>query len=107
MSEEKKIYSKEEIEGLKSRFPSVCYSCDFSRRPASNSNIEKGYVGCCIRVLNLPNRDFEEITDAEEIGEGWVDLKSRIGRASSGMITNFQLLTKGVKSCNFYKNLDE
>lgn len=61
-----------------------------------------------MRVIRHPNKDIEEIGEAEVIGEGWVDLKSKpkLGKGS-GMITNFQLLTKGVKHCNLHSEIDE
>jgi hypothetical protein len=39
------------IEILKKQFPSICYSCEKSRKLAADTNIAKGYVGCCLKVL--------------------------------------------------------
>lgn len=91
------------LEEIKEKYPSICYNCRHSRKPASNENTKKGYVGCCIRVLNNEQLDWTEINEAEEIGEGWVDLKSDVTLdKGSGVITNFQLLTLKVNSCDQY-----
>lgn len=88
---------------IKSDFPSICYNCTRARRPSADSLTEKGYVGCCLRV-ETPAKDHWEVTEGEEIGEGWVDLRSSVFGKSSGMLTNLQLLTKGIKKCNSFIN---
>jgi len=100
----------EEMDKIKEQHPSICYGCELSRKPASDENTKKGWVGCCMRAMT--NRmsgdglgyDFHKINNAKEIGEGWVDLKSRvkIGKGS-GVITNFQILTLGVESCELFE----
>lgn len=69
--------------------------------------LKKGYVGCCMRVLSKRDDfgfDWDQIKEAEVIAEGWVDLKSepRLGKGS-GIITNLQILTKGVRICKLYE----
>lgn len=88
------------MESIKKEHPSICYNCDLARKPASDENRKNGYVGCCLRVLHPIHFDWDEITEAKEVGEGWVDLKARIDGNKSGVISNYQLLTLEVKSCN-------
>lgn len=92
---------KTELSEIIEKHPSICWGCENARKPASDENTKKGYVGCCIRALHGSKvYDFTEINEADEIGEGWVDLKSQVKLGKgSGIITNMQLLTKGVKSC--------
>lgn len=95
--------------------PSICYECRQNRRPAADKNTEKGYVGCCIKVMNSGDFDFDdevcpsEIEIAKEVGIGWVDLKSNVfSERGSGTITNFQVLTLEVKKCRlFVKDANE
>lgn len=93
------------IDEIKEKYPSICYNCDKARKPASDENTKKGYVGCCIRVID-GNLDYYEINEAKEIAEGWVDLKSNINLGKgSGIISNLQLLTLEVKSCRQFKQI--
>lgn len=98
----------QEQDQIKKEHPSICYTCDYARKPASDENTKKGYVGCCLRVLPKYSReiddsfDWDEINEAKEVGEGWVDLRSRIFGEQSGIISNCQLLTLEVTSCNKY-----
>jgi hypothetical protein len=108
MNTEDSVKDKE-INKIKEKHPSICYSCDKARKPASDNNTKKGYVGCCLRVIGKRSHggeltyDWGEIKEAKEIGEGWVDLKSEIKLGKgSGVITNFMLLTLEVKTCNQY-----
>lgn len=100
---------KEERENIKEKYPSICYNCYFSRKPASDENRDKGYVGCCIRALEQHQfkggriRDYEIINEAKEVAEGWVDLRSSVFGEKSGIITDMMLLTKEVKSCDMYE----
>jgi hypothetical protein len=86
--------------------PSLCYNCKWARRPASDENTEKGYVGCAY-FAHCENyyEDFVMciIADASEVGKGWVDLKSPIFGEKSGITTNLQILAKEVKRCNKYE----
>lgn len=95
---------------IKEKHPSICYNCDLARKPASDENTKKGYIGCCLRVIGKRSKndditcDYDEITQAKEVAVGWVDLKStvKLGKGS-GIITNLMLLTLEVKSCNKLK----
>ena len=89
--------------------PSICYSCGLARKPASDENTIKGYVGCSLRVIGKRTStdgltyDHDEIQEALEVAEGWVDLGSGVNIGEgSGIITNYQLLTLEVKSCRKY-----
>lgn len=95
----------EEMLKIQAEHPSICYDCELSRRPASDENIRKGYVGCCLLILSERNK-WTEVTDATEVGTGWVDLRSRccVG-IGSGIITNEQLVTLEVKSCNKFQKI--
>ena len=90
--------------------PSLCYNCRNSRKPASDTNIEKGYVGCCAPLkMNISsNEDFALLDyfiekklnwQLKEAADGWVDLRSNVFGEGSGIITNYQLLTLEVKQC--------
>lgn len=102
------------LKDIEQKHPSICYSCDLSRKPASDENTKKGYVGCCMRVLSNHitgeeyGYDWYKINSAKEVAEGWVDLKSRpkLGKGS-GIISNLQILTLETKSCDLYKQLNE
>lgn len=103
------IDQKNELSSIMKKHPSICYSCKRARKPASDENTKKGYVGCCIRVIGKRSKeddityDWGEIEEAKEIAEGWVDLRSelKLGKGS-GVITNLMLLTLEVKSCKQY-----
>lgn len=89
-----------ESEKLQEDFPSMCWKCVNARKPAAESNRDKGYVGCAEYV----RRDHHEfISNAKELAEGWVDLRSRIFGEKSGIITNCQLLTFGVNKCSAFE----
>lgn len=94
-----------DLEEIKKQYPSICYGCDLSRKAASDENTKNGYVGCCIRVLDRVKIGDEYFIDAEEVAEGWVDLKCfpKLGKGS-GMITNFQILTLKTTKCPNYIN---
>ena len=94
------------IDSIKQHYTSICHSCSNARKPASDELTKQGYVGCCIKVINsIKKLDHEEITEAEEVAEGWVDLKSKLKLGKgSGITTNLMLLTKKVKRCNQYNN---
>lgn len=86
--------------------PSICYNCQKARKPASDENTKKGYVGCCLRVMPKHNGidnityDWDEITETKEVAEGWVDLRSKVKLGNgSGVITNLMLLTLETKKC--------
>jgi len=117
MSEENKQQNTEAMQydtvlaAVIEKHPSICYNCERARKPASDENTKKGYVGCCLRVVGKRSReddltyDWEEINEAKEVAEGWVDLKSRVKLGKgSGIITNLMLLTQEVKSCNQYRS---
>jgi len=81
--------------------PSICYNCIRARKPAADSNLAKGWVGCA-EYAEKENFDF--IKEAKELGEGWVDLRSPVFGSKSGVITNLQLLTLEVKECKAFSN---
>ncbi len=82
---------------------SICYNCENARKPASDQIMNQGYVGCA-EFARKEHYDF--IIEAEELAEGWVDLKSRFTlNRGSGITTNKQLLTVGVKKCKQFQNL--
>lgn len=98
-------------EKIKKQFPSICYQCNNNRRPPSDVNVEKGYVGCAEYSRRMrtesEKEDISFVTEFEQLGEGWVDLKSHVFGKSSGITTNFQLLTKGVKRCTEFEQIEE
>jgi len=101
-----------ESQEVMEQFPSICYTCSKARKPASIENREKGWVGCSLRVIGVcgPHSsicfDVDEIGEAKELAEGWVDLRSRVfSDKSSGVISNYQILTLGVNSCRQYDEL--
>lgn len=121
-TETKKEFSTEEIENIKAQFPSQCFGCDNARKVASDTNQEKGYVGCCAplrmarrqpQIIGGEVRDEDEdvrydfISIADEIATGWVDLRSMPFGKSSGIITNVQLITLGVKKCSEYQMISK
>ncbi len=83
---------------------SICYNCENARKPASDQIMNQGYVGCA-EFARKEHYDF--IIEAEELAEGWVDLKTRIFGKKSGVITNLQLLTKEVKTCKEFQLINE
>lgn len=91
----------ESPEKIKEQFPSICYNCEHNRRPTSDSNTERGYVGCAeyARRMKYDNTSIDFIEEGVEAGEGWVDLRANVFSKSSGIDTNFQLLTKQIKVC--------
>lgn len=92
-------------EKIKGKFPSICYDCKNNRRPSSDTVVEKGYVGCAeyARRCFKDNPTYSFVSEGEEIAEGWVDLKSYIFEKSSGVSTNYQLLTRGIKQCTEFE----
>lgn len=93
------MFSKEKIEEIKKEYPSICYSCEHSRRPASDENTQIGYVGCVLRCID---KDYTEIVVGDTVAEGWVDLRSDVFGNKSGVMTNYQLLTHKIKKCNSF-----
>jgi len=106
---------KSSEEDIKEKFPSICYSCALSRK-VPDTNEEKGYVGCVMRLIpesrlgrGVEHLDWEEIQEGEEVGEGWIYSKRRpfsvsSGNTGEGIMANLQLITKGIKSCNQFEN---
>ena len=93
---------------IKEKYPSICYDCDNSRKVGSETNQEKGFVGCCLRVLDkhqtkTGNTDHWAITEGKEVLEGWVDLRSKPFKESSGHLTNYQLITFKIDQCDEYR----
>lgn len=81
-------------------FPSLCWTCDHARKPASNENRDKGYVGC---AQACRKESYSFISTVEEIATTWVDLRSRpFSDKGSGIITNNQIVTLGVEECQYY-----
>jgi hypothetical protein len=52
-----------ELQQIINTYPSTCYTCELSRKPTNEGFTRKGWVGCCLRVLNagLVGRDYEQI----------------------------------------------
>lgn len=95
--------TKEDIQQIEQEHPSICFSCRWRRNPAATTNLIKGYVGCCAKLLD--NGRWEEeipVTEGEELAEGWVDTRALPGNRSSGVISNMQFLTKGIFKCKKY-----
>lgn len=93
--------NEQEIKEIQEKFPSICYQCKNNRRPSSEENVKKGYVGCAeyTKRWKNDNNDISFVTEGEFLGEGWVDLRSYVFGKPSGISTNFQLVTKEIKSC--------
>ena len=49
---------------VEEKYPSICYSCENARKPAADSNQEKGYVGCALRVM--PKYQHPDYDDYDE-----------------------------------------
>lgn len=82
------------------KYPSLCYTCEHARKPAAETNRDKGFVGC---AQFTRKEHYAFVQEAEELAEGWVDLRASIFGEKSGIITNFQLLTLEVKICSSYQ----
>jgi hypothetical protein len=80
--------------------PSICYKCVNARKPASDENVDEGWVGCAEYARKEHCYFVEKF---KELGEGWVDLKASIFGKRSGVITNLQLLTREVEECNSFE----
>lgn len=93
-------------EEIKLKHPSICYNCRNARKPASDENQENGYVGCAYfaREQNEEKYPMSVIgNNTKEVAEGWVDLRARIFGEKSGIITNIQIITLEVKTCNAFE----
>lgn len=84
------------------KFPSLCYGCQNARKPAADSNRLIGWVGC----TQSPALADSQIRDCDNMGEGWVDLRSRVFGDSSGVTTNCRLLTFQVRDCKSFQKLE-
>lgn len=83
--------------------PSICYGCENDRRPWSENLRAEGYVGCA-EYLRRDQSNVDFVGPAKELVTGWVDLRSDIfSLKCSGVLTNEQLMTLGVQSCEAYK----
>jgi hypothetical protein len=84
-----------------------CMTCESVRRVASEDLEKEGYVGCNIlsgiRGVICYNKDDLYKIIGNVVAMGWVDLGCRPGSKSSGMITNEQLIIKGVISCPWFE----
>jgi len=94
------MITKDEQENIKKKYPSICYSCDNSRKTWSENLMKEGNVGCCIYATS--SMGVEGILEAKQIAEGWVDLRSPIFGEKSGVTTNMQIITKEVKKCKWF-----
>ena len=98
----------EEMKDIIKEHPSPCYQCPNVRKPASIDLIKQGWCGCVLfaRIEDEGGKDdiIEKIFGGE-LAEGWVNLQSypKLEKSSPGIITNFQLLTKEIVSCNIIK----
>ena len=93
---------------IKREYPSLCYSCERARRVASESNEQLGFVGCAIRVKYCTEPVSEDdIIGVNTLAEGWVDLRTVPFGRPSGIITNLQIVTKGVSICDAYREYEK
>lgn len=93
--------------------PSICYDCVNARRTASLELRDKGYTGCSILAkedLGInENNVTDHILEFDEGGYGWVSLKRRVfedddpDTITKGVITNCQLIMRGVKKCRQFQ----
>lgn len=93
---------------------SICLNCENARRAASQKLEKIGYLGC--RIFALQRKEYDVDSDeyqdvsfigkSKELYEGWVDLKARPFTKSSGVTTNFQLLTVGVTECSKFEKYE-
>ena len=112
------------IETISYFYPSRCYTCEHARKLGSDKRMKQGYIGCTMLVWDT-HRDITEdkcpicgrppetksesifsyVGEAEVVAEGWVDLRCRpkLGKGA-GVLTNYQLVTKGVRECSAYRS---
>ena len=115
----KQLKKPELTPNIKDQFPSLCHSCNKSRKTWSKDLSKSGYMGCTLlynlekslsmlnnKKINIPDNIYESyeqdlfnaINCAETLATGWVIL-------SSGMATNHQLITRMVSKCPFYEHI--
>lgn len=78
----------------------LCTTCNYHRKPASDTNIEEGWIGCALRLRENHLKYHEFQIECEIQGEGWI--RNCYLNANSGHLLNYQLLHKNVTSCNNY-----
>lgn len=82
---------------------SICKSCSLARKACARDE-SHDYIGCCLRVITNMILNEDEICTKGELMEGWVDLLSHWDSTeSSGIITNFQLVTKNCLECRYWE----
>lgn len=83
------------------QYPSICWNCENARMAASLKNENAGLCGCTLLLNYEEDKVIQFIKDGD-LYKGWVNLKSPPFEKRAGVITNFQLLTKGVQNCTKY-----
>lgn len=82
---------------------SICKNCYYHRKPASDTNIEKGWIGCAIRLREDHQNHHELNITCEVQGEGWI--RNCYLDSHTGHLINFQLLHKNVTSCGNFMEI--
>lgn len=78
----------------------MCLTCKHGRNPATLSNLEEGWVGCSL--LLIEDRVIHEDSIIFEVaGVGWID-QSYPNEPKTGRLINLQLLHKNVTKCPYY-----
>lgn len=115
--------TEDQIAEIQSKYPSICYTCERARRPASLELRSEGYVGCTLLLeserfkephLLSPNfrvleEDIPDIMEAEILCTGWVNLSVALfgqdGRKDfhSGVATNCMLMTRKCSKCKYHE----
>jgi hypothetical protein len=96
-------------EDIIKQYPSLCYTCSRARKVASERLEMEGHVGCIINCESDLKYDgqidnpLKYILDSDLVAEGWVDLRAVPFGDGSGMLTNYQIITKKVRKCAKYQ----
>jgi len=106
-----KVENKEiTMEEVIKNHPSICYTCRYARKVAHKDNTIEGWVACNKPIYDelyhvKSCKDLDDFLnkmdiEAKELGEGWANLQNPPTlKDTSGMITNYQLLTNEVTHC--------
>jgi len=78
----------------------MCLNCKYGRNPADLSNLEQGWVGCAIGLVENRIR-AEDSIQCDAQGTGWID-QSYPDEPKTGRLINLQLLHKNVTKCPYY-----
>ena len=79
----------------------LCLNCRHARNPADLSNLDKGWIGCALLLIDSPTINPGRI-EAIEYGEGWID-RSYPHEEKSGHIISLQLLHKEVSVSPYFE----